>query len=508
MPPLSSDLRRLLEARVVQAREAAERAASAALATLAVAEDAPFPDAPPEHVRLHVALRARARQLGAGTISAGLPLLGEEIAYVQWHRMLFARFLADNHLLMHPAGVPVTLDECAELAADEGEPDAWQLAARYAGLMLPGIFRPTDPTALVRFAPEGRAALEEIIVALPDAVFAADDALGWVYQFWQTKRKQAVNARGRKIGGADISPVTQLFTEHYMVQFLLENSLGAWWAARHPQSPLVQTFRYLRFRDDGTPAAGAFPGWPARAAEVTMLDPCCGSGHFLVATFALLRQMRMEEEGLDEATAAEATLRDNIHGLELDPRCTQIAAFALAFAAWKAGGYRVLPALNLACSGTPVEGQLADWTALAGADDRLCGALERLYQLFTHAPDLGSLINPADTPLRDRMFTADYGEVAPLLAQALVSERHDPAAEVFGAAAEGVARAARLLANTYTLVATNVPFLLSRKQDDVLRKFCLQHYQESKNDLSTVFVERCSSFSGYHCTSAIITPHN
>ena len=66
---------------------------------------------------------------------------------------------------------------------------------------------------------------------------------------------------GVKIGGADISPVTQLFTEDYMVRFLLENSLGAWWVARHPESPLVDSWEYLRLNeDDGTPAAGSFNG--------------------------------------------------------------------------------------------------------------------------------------------------------------------------------------------------------------------------------------------------------
>jgi len=64
---------------------------------------------------------------------------------------------------------------------------------------------------------------------LPEAVFVADDALGWMYQFWQSKKKKEVNDSERKIGGADIAPVTQLFTEDYMVRFLLENSLGAWW---------------------------------------------------------------------------------------------------------------------------------------------------------------------------------------------------------------------------------------------------------------------------------------
>jgi hypothetical protein len=120
--------------------------------------------------------------------------------------------------------------------------------------------------------------------------------------------------------------VTQLFTENYMVRFLLENSLGAWWAARHPESPLVKGFEYLRFDDDGKPAAGSFDRWPERVAEVTVMDPCCGSAHFLVEAFSMLWQMRVEEEGLSPVEAQDAVLRDNLFGLEIDPRCVQIGS--------------------------------------------------------------------------------------------------------------------------------------------------------------------------------------
>ncbi|MEO9029786.1 MAG: DNA methyltransferase, partial [Ktedonobacteraceae bacterium] len=322
MTPLTTDLRTILANAIVKARNAAEDAAKAALATLAVLDEDAFASLTLQQTRLRTALRARARQLGDGDLVQGEHLLIEELAYEQWHRRLFARFLAENGLLMHPSGSPVTLEECGDLAAEEGEADGWQLAARYASAMLPGIFRVDDPAVQVQFAPEGRHTLEEIVADLPTMLFLADDALGWVYQFWQTKQKKAVNESGRKIGGADISSVTQLFTEHYMVQFLLENSLGAWWAARHPSSPLLTHYAYLRFQDDGTPAAGTFPGWPEHAAEVTVMDPCCGSGHFLVAAFEMLCQMRMEEEGLCAAEAAEVVLRDNLYGLELDARCT------------------------------------------------------------------------------------------------------------------------------------------------------------------------------------------
>jgi hypothetical protein len=508
MPVVSTDLRGFLEKSVIAARDVSEDAARAALIALAVNRPEPFPSMDADQRRLRNALRAKVRQHGGG--ESGSTALVEEVAYEQWHRMLFARFLAENGLLMHPSGVAVTLEECRELAPEEGEGDEWQLAARYASQMLPGIFRADDPAVQLRFAPEGQRRLERTLADLPLAVFTADDSLGWVYQFWQTKKKEEVNRSGRKIGGEDLPPVTQLFTEDYMVRFLLENSLGAWWAARHPDSRLVKDYAYLRFREDGTPVAGTFPGWPDRAAAVTVMDPCCGSGHFLVAAFEMLRRMRMEEESLDEANAAEAVIRDNLYGLELDPRCTQIAAFAVAFAAWKAGGYRQLPLPNIACSGIPVAGQLDEWKKLAGDDVNLRMALERLYQLFRDAPTLGSLINPADAPLKDRLFAPDFAQVSPLLEKALRRERStgDPTAAVFGSAAEGTAKAVRLLSTTYCLVTTNVPYVGQNKQDSVLKRFCESQYPDAKADLATVFVERCSAFAADSGTIAVVTPQN
>ena len=509
MSSLDPALRNQLEKAVIAAREKAEDAAQAALDVLAVGHSRAFATLTTEQRGLRNALRAKVRQLGSGSQSAGFTLLVEEVAYVQWHRMLFALFLAENDLLMHPIGVAVTLEECEELSVEEGDPDQWATAARYAGNMLPGIFPSDDPSGQVGFSPESRADLEAILSTLPSLVFTSDDGIGWVYQFWQSKKKKEVSGSGRKIEKLDLAAYSQLFTEDFMVRFLLENSLGAWWAARHSDSPLVKGFNHLRFQEDGTPTTGAFPGWPERAADITVMDPCCGSGHFLVVAFEMLRQMRMEEEGFGESEAADAVLRENLFGLEIDPRCVQIAAFALALTAWKVGGYRKLPLPHVACSGIGVRGQLEVWTRLAEGDANMRQTLERLHGLFVNAPDLGSLVDPMNVPVRERMFTPDFGKVAPLLEGALSKETaDDPVAAVFGSAALGVARAAALLARQYTLVVTNVPYLARGKQGDQLKDFLELHHGEGKADLATAFVERCRSFC-LHCgTYSVVTPQN
>ena len=509
MPPLDTTLRNALEKAVVEARLKAEDAARAALDVLAVNDSRAFETLTREQRALRNLLRAKVRQLGSGIHSTGATMLVEEVAYVQWHRMLFARFLAENNLLMHPIGEPVTLEECEELAAEEGDQDRWATAVRYASNMLPGIFAPDDPSIQVKFAPEGRAALEAALSTIPGPVFTSDDGLGWVYQFWQSQKKKEVSGSGRKIEKLDLAAYSQLFTEDYMVRFLLENSLGAWWATRHPDSPLVRNFGYLRLQEDGTPAAGTFQGWPELTRDLTMMDPCCGSGHFLVIAFEMLRRMRMEEEGLDDIEASDAVVRDNLFGLEIDPRCVQIAAFAVALAAWKVGGYRKLPLPNIACSGTPVYGQLEAWRKLADGDENMERTLEQLRGLFVNAPDLGSLIDPTSVPVRERMFAPDFGKVSPLLQDALAKETaDDPVAAVFGTAALGVARAAELLARQYTLVATNVPYLARGKQGDVLRDFIEVRHGEAKADLATAFVERCRSFCQPNGTYAVVTPQN
>lgn len=509
MPELDVDLRNQLEKRIVEARDISEAAAAAALKHLGVAhKEAPaYLGEPQRHLRR--ALRAKARQLGdplEREPSNPTPALERELAYERWHQMLFAAFLAHNDLLIHPtAKVPVTLQDCQELAPDEGDPDGWHTAARYASHMLPGIFKPTDPLLQVRYAPEDHQALERVLDDIPPPTYTSDDGLGWVYQFWQTKRKKQVNESGVKIGGADISPVTQLFTEHYMVQFLLHNTLGAWWTARHPDIPLPTSKSYLRTLDDGTPAAGTFDGWPTTAKDITVMDPCCGSGHFLIAAFTLLQRFRMIEENLTDAEAGDAVLRDNLHGLELDPRCTQLAAFNLALHAWKHGGYRPLPPMNIACSGIPAGGTEEDWTRLT-ADPRAKNALKRLHHLFKDAPDLGSLIDPNRLADDDPLYTADFLEIQHVLDRGEAAlRRDDPANAVFGEAARGTAHAVRLLSRRFALVVTNPPYLTRQKQSETLREHLTEHHRGSA-DLAASFVERCTSLCARDGAVALVTP--
>jgi hypothetical protein len=540
MAAMNDTLRGRLERTVIEAREVAETGARAALEALAVHHHEPFPHQTPEQRKLRNHLRARARQAGDQQNHRGeveIKHLASECAYEYWHRMLFARFLAENHFLIEPeSGVAISLEECEELAREAGT-DTWTFASRCAQSMLPQIFRPDDPLLQVAFAREHRSRLEALLIGLDAAVFVNDDALGWVYQFWQSKRKDEVNADGGKIDADGLPPVTQLFTEHYMVLFLLHNTLGAWHANKcFAQDPRLATdapdeeflqkavalkigrgysFDYLRFvRGENSPwrpAASAFGKWPSRAAELKVLDPCCGSGHFLTAAFELLVLLRMQQEDLSVAAAVDAVLRDNLFGLELDARCTQIAAFNLALSAWKMAGFRPLPPMHLACSGMAVGSTREQWMQMlakqGSADLRFF--FGQLYDLFSKAPTLGSLINPhrffgsgmVDKVGMEKLFGALTISMAEIENQ--VPERHE-----LGVTAQGLTKAVELLAGKYHLVITNVPYLGRGKQDDILRKHLEEQYPLAKADLATAFIFRSLEFCVEGGSTALVTPQN
>ncbi len=754
MQPLEKPFRKKLEDTVKDARDTAEAAARAILEQLGVGEAAPYNHLTDAERELRRKLRAHARQLGdvrnARTEIQEIGRLIEEVAYEHWHRMLFARFLAENNLLMYPDPddqVAVSLEECEDLAADEGAKNGWELASRFAARMLPQIFRPDSPVFQLDLPPEHQQKLERLVAKLPPEVFTASDSLGWVYQFWQAKKKDEVNASEVKIGARELPAVTQLFTEPYMVAFLLDNSLGAWWASRRlteadfrnaesedelrhkaalPGLPLKYlrfvkvtrpsrsgphldertlsisegenlphwtcdravyhvSFRladsvpqskrdeWLRERDsiienaaslrrdltaeeekkirflyseriekyldaghgdcvlarseiaelvanalkhfdgeryllhawcvmpnhvhvivepltgwelskiihswksftaheankrlnrsgdfwqrdaynhiirsekeyclqvqytwenpdkaglrdwvwrwkipdrDGLattwiPAAGSFQGWPKHLSEFKILDPCCGSGHFLVAAFLMLVAMRIEMEGLSAHEAAGRVLAENIFGLEIDQRCVELAAFALALAAWRLTGYRPLPTLQLACTGLAVGGTREQWMdILAGQAvvTNLRFFFGQLYDLFSKAPTLGSLINPhrfLGSGLLDDKGMANLHR-ALASAMALESKSVTERSEM-GVTAQGVAKAAELLAGRYTLVATNVPYLGRGKQDEVLKEHLETHYPLGKADLATAFVLRCLEFCAKGCSTALVTPQN
>ena len=532
MTDLSRDLRRALETTVKAARDAAELAAADALRRLGV-----FEQRRPEHLTeprntIRKRLRAHAKSLGDRLDAAdgtALKRLTEAAAYVQWHRLLFARFLVERGLLRDESGIVVSLADCREEAAMGGTGDEWSIASAHAARQLPGVFPPDDAVETLVLAPEHAKALRDHLRKLDAAVFAADDSLGWTYQFWRIAEKKAVNDSQVKIGAAELPAVTQLFTEPYMVRFLLHNTLGAWWAgkvlsvqpevARNGTNEIAlraacalpgYEWEYLRFvREDEIwrPAAGTYPGWPNHAAGITLLDPCCGSGHFLTEALAAIAALRSAEESLPPAQAVTLALRDNVHGLEIDGRCVQIAAFALALTAWRIGGAgTTLPVPHVAWVGAPPPLPKPEFVALANGDADLRRGLEALHDLFAQAPLLGSLIEVTGGDLINPMRIARIEESIATLVERMRGSEPERAEGAL--AARGMADAAAILARRFVIQATNVPFLGRGKQEPALATFLAARFESAKSDLANAMITRMRALAAPGGTVAAVTPQN
>jgi hypothetical protein len=294
---------------------------------------------------------------------------------------------------------------------DQGLTDALFVAFAEHAATLPFLFDHSSPTISLR---PGAAALNRCVEMLggqtkvggqepaSDHLFNAPDALGWAYQYWNTEEKGRVfenirTIRGAKIAGADIIPATQLYTEDYMVKFLVQNSLGAIWIGMHPESTLAKNWEY--FVKDGCRA----PVTKKPVREITFLDPACGSGHFHLEAFDLFYAMYEEEGELTTADEiCDAILTNNLFGIDIDARAVQIAEVALWMkAADRAPGFKGAAANLVATTASHLNGPA--WEEfLAGFEQEpsVGRVLRQFGRTMEHIDEIGSLARP-DEDLRD-----------------------------------------------------------------------------------------------------------
>jgi len=211
---------------------------------------------------------------------------------------------------------------------------------------LPGLFDLADPSAALRPSTPALVRCVALIGTTPagytvdeaEATFADPDAIGWAYQFYQEEAKARTYARlnsgGKAATRAEIAAVTQLFTEPYMVKWLLQNSLGRTYFELYPDSRLPETWEYYiresanqHISDDS----------PIRSlADLTFMDPCMGSGHFEREAFDMYFAMYREQYPDMSATEiADRILTRHLHGIDLDPRAAQLTALTLYLRSWE-----------------------------------------------------------------------------------------------------------------------------------------------------------------------------
>ncbi len=339
--------------------------------------------------------------------------------------------------------------------------------------------------------------LARLRAAMTDADCADVEIIGWLYQFYISEKKDQVFAglkRNVKITAENIPAATQLFTPHWIVRYLVENSLGRLWLLNRPHSTLAARMDYY-----------IAPEQPetdflhlTSPKDIRICDPACGSGHMLTYAFDLLHAI-YEEEGFDPADIPALILTHNLFGIEIDDRAGALAAFALVMkAAGRLGRRRFLrmTALPQICVLQDVaftDGELREYMAEVGRDLFTEGLVATLGQ-FGQAKNFGSLIVPA---------LKDVTEVARVIA-ACGFEGNLFLRDVH-ARVQTVLRMAAFLSPNYHVVVANPPYMGGKGMNDSLRAFLSDFYREGKSDLMTAFLQRIERFGPIHAMYAVVT---
>lgn len=323
------------------------------------------------------------------------------------------------------------------------------------------------------------------------------EILGWLYQFYIAEKKDEVMARKKAVPTEDIPAVTQLFTPHWIVRYLVENSLGRLWLLNRPGSKLREQMPYYIEGEAETDFLKI-----NKPEEIKVLDPACGSGHMLTYAFDLL-VLIYEEEGYSPNEIPGLILKNNLHGLEICPRAAQLAELALVFKAREQSRrffqpeQLVRPQIIELQDAQFKDGELNDYIEAFDLGELFNPNLFKLLHQFEEAKNFGSLIQPcldeqAIADLRRAIEGKDLGD------QLFPSETH---LKVLRALEQ-----AEALTQQYHVVVANPPYLGSGGMNSSLKDLLKNNFQSGQADLFSAVVLRSRSFIPPNAFLAILSP--
>ena len=456
----------------------------------------------------------------------------EQVAYTWFNRFTALRFMdangytqvrvvspADNatrpEILSEamagnlPNGAPATITALLENRTPSHDPqaEAYRLLLVHACNQwhgpMPFLFEELDDyTELLM--PEDLLSQTSILARLREVM--TEDAcrdveiIGWLYQFYISEKKDQVFAglkKNQKITAENIPAATQLFTPHWIVRYLVENSLGRLWLLNRPESRLAERMDYYIAPEE--PETDFLK--ITKPEEIRICDPAAGSGHMLTYAFDLLYAI-YEEEGYDPTEIPALILTHNLTGVEIDDRAGALAAFALAMkAAGHLGRRRFLrmeakPDICVLQNVSFTPAEMQDVAAVVGKDLFTDELRETLGQ-FQQAKNFGSLIVPK---LRDPAETLRAVEARDFGGDLLLKEVQERVVAVL--------RMAEALSQKYHVVVANPPYMGGKGMNPTLANWSKKNFPKSQADLYSMFMERSSLLGGQYAYWGMINLPN
>lgn len=317
------------------------------------------------------------------------------------------------------------------------------------------------------------------------------EIIGWLYQYYISEKHEDVidPLHGKVIKKEEVPAATQLFTTDWVVRYIVDNSVGRYWIERNPNSTLKNELEYLVL-----PKHGELPVIKETVTpqDITVFDPCVGSGHFLIYAFDVLMKIYVEY-GYTEREASREILRNNLFGLDIDNRASQLAYFAVMM---KARQYDrtlfrqgIVPHIHTIIESNHIDGYAVDEFC---ADSSIRTDTKLLLDVFHDAKEYGSIL---------QMPEVDFGKL-----EARIEEMQENISLAAYAAEDiyEIVRIAKIMSTKYVAVVTNPPYL--GKYDANLKKFILDNYKDYSGDLFSVFLYRNFDYCVPNGYTGFMTP--
>lgn len=327
------------------------------------------------------------------------------------------------------------------------------------------------------------------------------EVIGWLYQYyiaeWKSEVQEGVK-KGKKVQSKDIPAVTQLFTPHWIVKYMVQNSLGRLWVDNHPNSRLIDKMEYyVKPEPDSDQGRETGSIEVSSPEDIKFCDPCCGSGHVLTYAFDLLYET-YSEEGYSPTEIPMLIIGKNLYGIEIDERAAELSALALTMKAREKDklwfSRRIEPHICCLKNISLSTDEINTFLDKCGRDI-FTMSFERTLSQFEHADIYGSLIVPFEKDMegiRELLKAKDFsGDV-------FLAPTHNKVLKLIDQA--------DYLSTKYQVVVTNPPYM-GKGMSDQLSKYLNENYKDGKSDLFSAFVLRCAEFACDKGCIGIMSPN-
>ena len=378
--------------------------------------------------------------------------------------------------------------------------------------ILPGLFEKTDDylelLLNISFTNED-GVVRQLIDTIPEKDFESQvEVIGWLYQFYNTELKDETFANLKKrikISKERIPAATQLFTPDWIVKYMVENSVGRLWLEGHSNNELKSKWQYYVDEAKQEPEveqqliAIRKESEILKPEDISVIDPCMGSGHILVYVFEVLMDIYVSE-GFTEKDACESILKNNLYGLDIDKRAYQLAYFAVLMKARKYNRRILTKGISpLLCSIEETNSISKEFIEELISQDRTNEKnWNYLYEVFINAKEYGSILD-----IKNINFDELFNDICTYESNKNNLNQYKYQNEI--QLMKNIIQQSKFLVKNYDIVATNPPYMGNSGMNPNLKDYLKKNYPNSKSDLFAVFIEKCHNFCNEKGFVAMIT---